>query len=85
MIYEIRITKRANKEIQDLSGELAKRVFKTIYGLSAEPRPSGCKKLKGSENEYRLRIGDYRILYLVEDSIKIVEIFKVGHRRNVYD
>ncbi len=85
MIYEVRITKRANKELLELAEEVAKRIFKAIYNLSTEPRPNGCKKLKGADNEYRLRIGDYRILYLIEDSIRIVEIFKIGHRRNIYD
>ncbi len=85
MTYEVKITKRANKELSELSDELAKRIFRAIYNLSNEPRPNGCKKLKAAENEYRLRIGDYRILYLIEDSIKIVEVFKVGHRRNIYD
>lgn len=53
--------------------------------LANNPRPIGSKKLKGaSENLWRIRIGDYRVVYLIEDSIKIIEIRKIGHRKDIY-
>jgi mRNA interferase RelE/StbE len=55
-----------------------------IDGLSKEPRPSGCKKLQGSENEYRIRIGNYRVIYTVADVVRIVTIIKIAHRKDAY-
>lgn len=56
-----------------------------IDGLKENPRPNGVKKLKSTdENLYRIRVGDYRILYTIEDTIQIVDITKVGHRRYIY-
>lgn len=58
----------------------------TIDELAVNPRPVGCKKLKG-EKEYlwRVRVGDYRIIYKIEDVVKVIEIRKVGHRKNIYE
>jgi mRNA interferase RelE/StbE len=52
--------------------------------LSADPRPPGCKKLAREEDLYRVRVGDYRIIYAVQDRILVVEVVKVGHRSWVY-
>ncbi|WP_374757535.1 type II toxin-antitoxin system RelE family toxin [Dyadobacter arcticus] len=56
-----------------------------IASLSAVPRPSGCKKLVAAKSTYRVRIGNYRVLYLIEDSIRIIEISGVKHRREAYE
>lgn len=62
------------------------QITKTIDGLTHNPRPNGCKKLKGDQGYiWRIRAGNYRILYTIEDHIKIVEVRKIGHRKNVYD
>lgn len=60
-----------------------RRVMRRIETLASEPRPVGCEKLFG-DNAYRVRQGDYRILYTIEDQRRIVEVYKVGHRREVY-
>jgi len=84
-IYEIVITKSAQKEIRRLQKPELPRILTAIGSLSADPRPSGCKKLVGSHNTYRIRIGDYRVLYVIEDQIRIVEVAAVKHRREAYE
>ncbi|MBL4657202.1 MAG: type II toxin-antitoxin system RelE/ParE family toxin [Flavobacteriales bacterium] len=84
-MYLIKFKKRAAKELRKLPAAVLKRVSKSIDSLSKNPRPKGSKKLKGSdENIWRIRMGDYRILYVIEETIKIVNIRKVGHRKDIY-
>jgi mRNA interferase RelE/StbE len=59
-------------------------IKKTINDLVENPRPFGCIKLVGSDNHYRIRVGVYRVIYSIKDDILIVEVIKIGHRRNVY-
>ena len=81
--YKIQVKKSAAKEINALPRRDAARVVDKIAALAEEPRPSGCKKLSGEE-KYRIRSGDYRILYKIEDAIVTVYIVKVGHRKDIY-
>jgi len=81
--YRIEIKKSAVKEIERLSRHDMKAVLDMIASLAENPRPHGSKKLSGGE-KYRIRCGDYRILYAIEDNILIVFIVKVGHRKDVY-
>ena len=85
MSYEIHIRKQAVKEIEKLPTKNSIEVSKAIDSLAENPRPSGSKKLKG-QNEiiWRIRAGDFRILYIIDDRIKIVEIRKVGDRKDIY-
>lgn len=85
MSYKIQIRKHALKELEALPIKANRIIIKAIDGLSIEPRPEGSKKLKG-EKEYmwRIRVGDYRVLYTIEDTIRIVDVRKIGHRRNIY-
>ena len=85
-MYQINITKHALKEISSLPNKVSKQISLTIDDLAENPRPTGCKKLKG-EKEYlwRVRVGDYRIIYKIEDVVKVVEIRKVGHRKDIYE
>jgi mRNA interferase RelE/StbE len=62
------------------------KIIEKAESLSEEPYPVGCKKLSGTiENLWRVRIGNYRIIYLVEEKIKIIKVTKIGHRKDVYD
>ena len=61
-----------------------RRVLRAIDGLAQQPRPSGCRKLVGSEDAFRIRIGDYRVIYTLDDAVFIVAIESVRHRREVY-
>jgi len=82
--YRIEIKKSAVKEIEKLPKSILKRIVNKIQALSTEPRPIGCKKLTADE-KYRLRVGDYRVLYRIEDNRVLVYIVKVGHRKKIYD
>jgi len=65
-------------------GRIRSRIAEAIGGLAADPRPPGCKKLAGNADYYRIRIGDYRVLYEVRDRDILVLVIKIGHRREVY-
>ena len=82
-IYEVIITSSAQKEIRKLQKIEVQRIISTIQLLSNEPRPSGCKKLTSTQNIYR--IGNYRVLYSIDDVIRIVEVSGVRHRRDAYE
>lgn len=82
-VYEIRIKKDAEKDFLALPRADLQKVTKKIQKLSDTPRPPGCEKLKGEEG-YRIRQGNYRIVYLINDSERLVTVIKVGHRREVY-
>jgi len=82
--YSIRITKPAQKELDKLSDKLAEPILHAIADLAFDPRPHGYKKLKGL-NGYRIRVGDYRIIYQIIDTILLVKVINVGHRKDIYD
>lgn len=67
-----------------LSQELQYRIQPKIDELSIEPRPNGVKKLQGEENTYRIRVGDYRVIYDILDDVLLVNVIDVGHRSKVY-
>ncbi len=86
MIYIVVIRKQALKELEHLPKKDNQQISKAVDKLSDNPRPDGCKKLKGeSEHMWRIRVGNYRVLYTIEDQIKIVEVRKIGHRKDIYD
>lgn len=85
MPYALLIKASAVKELEAVGGApTRRRIVDAIQSLAVEPRPSACKKLAGREAAYRLRVGDYRIVYTVNDREIIVEIIRIGHRREVY-
>jgi mRNA interferase RelE/StbE len=81
--YRLLIKPSAAKELEGLPTKDRKRVVARMQGLSAQPRPPGCEKLTGHDL-FRVRQGDYRILYEVQDTDVVVIVFKIGHRRDVY-
>jgi len=83
--YEVRFKQSAEKDLAKLPTSIADRIWEKIEGLAREPRPSGCKKLRDSQNRWRIRIGDYRVLYWIDDGEKIVRIAAVRHRSVAYD
>jgi len=84
MAYQILFTPRAFRDLASLPERDRERVAKRIDGLAKEPRPSGVKKLSGSDDIYRMRVGDYRVLYTIQDQVVTVAIVRVGHRRDIY-
>ncbi len=84
-VYRLTIKKSASKELQAVSGkETLDRLIKKIKELANNPRPQGSEKLAGRLNLYRFRQGDYRVIYSVDDQSRLVDIIKIGHRRDVY-
>ena len=81
--YKIEIKKSTAKEIKKLPTQVIKKVLAKISSLSEKPRPPDSVKLSGEE-KYRIRCGDYRILYTIEDAVLVVSVVKVGHRKEVY-
>jgi len=81
--YEVRIVPAAEREMGKLPTPVHTRVSRRILSLEDNPRPRGAKKLSG-QGEYRLRVGNYRVLYTIDDKGCMVTVFAVGHRREVY-
>lgn len=82
-MYQLLINNSAQKQLDKTVFTIVKRISIKILDLKNNPRPAGCKKLN-NEKGYRIRIGDYRILYEIDDKKKILIIYKVAHRREVY-
>ena len=83
--YSVVLKSSAQKELDALDDPVFRRIDRKILALAEDPRPAGCKKLKGYKDQWRIRIGDWRVVYLVDDSTKRVSVTRVGHRREVYD
>jgi mRNA interferase RelE/StbE len=81
--YSLRIKPSAARELEGLSTDVRRRIVARIRGLSAQPRPQGCEKVSGHDL-YRVRQGDYRVLYTVHDVDLEVVVIKIGHRREAY-
>ena len=82
-MYAVFIERYVLKQIAKLDKKIIQVVKETIAGLALDPRPYGYKKLKGEE-AYRIRVGDYRIIYEIEDDKIIVTVVSVGHRKDIY-
>jgi mRNA interferase RelE/StbE len=82
-MYRVVVKKSALKELAQITPPYTAKITEAIDQLSNDPRPEGVKKLKG-EDAYRIRVADYRIIYTIEDVIKIVEIQRIRHRKDAY-
>lgn len=84
-MYQIIIKRKAEKELDKVPKRMLPKIVAAIDCLENEPKPEGSKKLQASkENAFRIRVGDYRVIYVIEEEIKIVDIRKIGHRKEVY-
>ena len=83
--YAITFARSARKEMETLDAALVNRVFKKIVALAKDPRPKGCRKLQGEKFLWRIRIGDYRVIYAINDDARLVDIIVVRHRSQAYD
>ena len=83
-LYQVEVGDRARREIKDLPRDEIRRIIDAIDDLSRDPRPPGASKLHGVKDGWRIRKGDYRILYTIHDAEKLVRIYRVGNRREVY-
>lgn len=82
--YSITFGRSARKELEQLSNDIAARILEKVEALSQNARPSGATKLRGPKNLWRLRVGDYRVIYGINDPAKTVDVSIVRHRREVY-
>jgi len=83
-VYEVLLERRAERDLKKVSQETFYRIIPKIKALSENPKPAGCRKITGSKNDWRIRIGDYRIIYEIDEKEKAVKVMRVRHRREVY-
>ena len=82
--FKITFARSARKELQNLPVDIAERLLKKIESLAFYERPTGCKKIRGSTSLWRLKVGNYRVVYKVDDHIRIIDVLIIRHRRDVY-
>jgi mRNA interferase RelE/StbE len=83
--YEVRWKRSALKELRQLPRDVVARILKAVEALSGNPLPPGVRKLTGVEHTYRIREGSYRVIYSIIASELVIEVLRVGHRKDVYD
>ena len=83
MVYQVLVKQSAEKELAALPAQVRGRIAERLLALEENPRPLDIKKLRGQES-YRLRVGDYRVLFTIDDSARLVYIYAIGHRREIY-
>jgi mRNA interferase RelE/StbE len=85
LTYAIAILEKAKRELAAVSEKDRKRIASQIDALAEDPRPAGVQQLKGElKNHFRIRIGDYRVIYQIKDKLLIVVVVRIGHRREIY-
>jgi mRNA interferase RelE/StbE len=82
--YRVEVKPAARRQLSKLPRDVQERLRSRIDALAISPRPLGATKLEGPENLYRIREGDYRIIYQIEDQVLLVLVVKIGHRKDVY-
>jgi mRNA interferase RelE/StbE len=83
-VYEVFLERGAERDLKKLPGENFYRIIPYIKALSENPKPSGCRKITGSKNDWRIRIGDYRVIYEIDQRVKAVKVMRVRHRKDAY-
>lgn len=83
--YAVEVKPPARKELEALPDNVLSRVMYKLEALAGNPRPVGCKKLKGYKNQWRIRAGDWRVVYMIDDAAKVVSVTRIAHRREVYE
>jgi mRNA interferase RelE/StbE len=83
-VYTVTFARSARRELESLETLAIARLLPRIEALANNPRPYGCCKIKGGKNLWRIRVGDYRIVYGIDDSQRAVDVIAIGHRRDVY-
>ena len=83
-MYEVFLEHAAERDLKRLSAENYHRIIPQLKALALDPRPSHCRKLSGSKSDWRIRVGDYRVIYEIDDKARVVRIMRIRHRREVY-
>ena len=82
--YKVVLTKSAEKSLGKIPNRLLTKIIQDLQNLEHNPRPKGCKKLVNLDNLWRIRIGDYRVIYSIDDVILLVDVREIGHRKEIY-
>jgi mRNA interferase RelE/StbE len=82
--YQIEWRKSTKRDLKSIPSQQVERIVSTVTALANDPRPSGCTKLSGSDCAYRIRIGDYRVIYEIFDNKLLIEIVRAAHRKDIY-
>jgi mRNA interferase RelE/StbE len=82
--FQITFARSARKELEHLRDPLLSRIFRSIEALGRNPRPPGCRRLEGADDLWRVRVGDYRIVYSIDDARRLIDISAIRHRSDVY-
>jgi mRNA interferase RelE/StbE len=82
--YRITFARSARRELEALETQLVARIWARIQALGVQPRPPGCRKVQGEAAAWRIRVGDYRVLYEIEDATRTIDIVAVRHRGDAY-
>lgn len=85
MRYRIEFTSSARKQFKALPAQVLPRIDRAILALRDDPRPPGVVKMQGFEKLWRIRVGDYRVVYEIRDQILLVLVVRLGHRKDVYE
>lgn len=83
--YQVFLSKAARKQLNTLPLFIHNKITEDIIALGNTPRPPSCKKLKGQRNAWRIRIGDYRVIYEIEDKCLRILVVAIGHRKDIYE
>ena len=83
-MHEVYLEHAAEKDLKKLPGEIFQRIIIHIKSLAETPRPSGFRKITGTKNDWRIRVGDYRIIYEIDDNVRVVKVMRVRDRREAY-
>jgi mRNA interferase RelE/StbE len=83
--YSVEVKPAARKELEALPDKMLARVVRKLESLANNPRPAGCKKLKGYKDQWRVRVGDWRVVYIIDDVARLVSVTRIAHRREVYE
>ena len=83
-MYRVLVERSAEKDLKRLQSDVRLRVANVLRNLANDPRPVGSRKLAGTKHDWRVRVGDYRIIYEIADVIRVVRVYRVRHRREAY-
>lgn len=83
-MHDVYLERAAERDLKRLSADEFHNIIKNIKDLSINPRPPGCRKISGSVSDWRIRVGDYRVIYEIDDKAKAVRVMRIRHRRDAY-
>jgi mRNA interferase RelE/StbE len=83
-VYEILLERSAERGLRKLSATDFQRLISRIKALADNPRPSSCRKITGSKNDWRIRVGTYRVIYEIDEKAKLVKVMRIRHRKEAY-